>query len=535
MAQFTIKNPEEFVSELRKLETTDRNHADVFNALFDTLINNDAFLKKVADRAVEHIKNNAIHVPSMEGVERTKYLRSDGTWQTPPDTNTTYGAATQSINGLMSATDKAKLDGIAANANNYSHPSTHAASMISQDATHRFVTDNEKSTWNGKAGTGTVSQSANGLMSANDKKKLDGIAANANNYSHPSGNGNNHIPSGGSSGQILRWSAAGTAVWGSDNNTTYGAATQSANGLMSANDKKKLDGIAANANNYSHPSTHAASMISQDASHRFVSDSEKNSWNGKANGNHAHDYLPLTGGTLRGSLVCQGTFAIKVEQGKTIVWGDNTNNNPFIVGSKNSDGYNQICLGVQGWDTSDQLRYRVFFGSTGGGVGGLAIWPGADNLYALGAGGNRFKALYAATGTIQTSDRNYKKQIEEFEEDFIQEFIMGLKPVSYMLKDNESGRTHYGLIAQDVEDLMKELGMNSKDFAGFIKTPKTEEVFDFKTKDSTRKVIEGEYLYALRYEEFLSPLIKMVQLQQEKIEQLQERVNGLEKQVSLAI
>lgn len=41
-----------------------------------------------------------------------KYLRGDGTWQTPPDTNTTYGAATQTANGLMSGADKKKLDGI---------------------------------------------------------------------------------------------------------------------------------------------------------------------------------------------------------------------------------------------------------------------------------------------------------------------------------------------------------------------------------------------------------------------------------------
>ena len=51
--------------------------------------------------------------------------------------------------------------------------------------------------------------------------KLNGIAANANNYVHPSTAGNKHIPSGGSSGQILRWSSDGTAVWGTDNNTTY--------------------------------------------------------------------------------------------------------------------------------------------------------------------------------------------------------------------------------------------------------------------------------------------------------------------------
>lgn len=82
-----------------------------------------------------------------------------------------------------------------------------------------------------------------GLMSASDKTKLDGISDNANNYVHPTTSGNKHIPSGGSSGQILRWSADGTAVWGADNNTTYNDATQSTHGLMTAADKKKLDGM----------------------------------------------------------------------------------------------------------------------------------------------------------------------------------------------------------------------------------------------------------------------------------------------------
>lgn len=66
-------------------------------------------------------------------------------------------------------------------------------------------------------------------------------------YTHPTTSGNKHIPSGGSSGQILRWSADGTAVWGADNNTTYSAATQSAQGLMSAADKTKVDGVETNA------------------------------------------------------------------------------------------------------------------------------------------------------------------------------------------------------------------------------------------------------------------------------------------------
>lgn len=40
-------------------------------------------------------------------------------------------------------------------------------------------------------------------------------------YTHPTTAGNKHIPSGGSSGQFLKWSADGTATWAADNNTTY--------------------------------------------------------------------------------------------------------------------------------------------------------------------------------------------------------------------------------------------------------------------------------------------------------------------------
>ncbi len=56
-------------------------------------------------------------VPAPAAGAQGKYLRGDGTWQTPPDTNTTYGAATQSAAGLMSAADKKKLDEVASGAN----------------------------------------------------------------------------------------------------------------------------------------------------------------------------------------------------------------------------------------------------------------------------------------------------------------------------------------------------------------------------------------------------------------------------------
>lgn len=59
--------------------------------------------------------------------------------------------ATASKEGLMSKGDKSKLDDIENGANNYTHPNTHPASMITESTTKRFVSDNEKSTWNSVA------------------------------------------------------------------------------------------------------------------------------------------------------------------------------------------------------------------------------------------------------------------------------------------------------------------------------------------------------------------------------------------------
>ena len=44
--------------------------------------------------------------------------------------------------------------------------------------------------------------------------------ANWNNYSHPTGAGNNHIPTDGSAGQFLKYSASGTAAWATPSYTT---------------------------------------------------------------------------------------------------------------------------------------------------------------------------------------------------------------------------------------------------------------------------------------------------------------------------
>jgi hypothetical protein len=71
------------------------------------------------------------------------------------------------------------------------------------------------------------------------------IAGTYNNYSHPITAGNKHVPTGGASGQFLKYSASGTAVWATpsyttntDTNTTYTAG----NGLVLSSTSFSMDG-----------------------------------------------------------------------------------------------------------------------------------------------------------------------------------------------------------------------------------------------------------------------------------------------------
>lgn len=59
-------------------------------------------------------------------------------------------------------TEKNKLAGL----ENYTHPASHAASMITQDSTHRFVTDTEKSVWNNKISVVKTQAELNSAVSA---------------------------------------------------------------------------------------------------------------------------------------------------------------------------------------------------------------------------------------------------------------------------------------------------------------------------------------------------------------------------------
>lgn len=185
---------------------------------------------------------------------------------------------------------------------------------------------------------------------------------------------------------------------------------------------------------------------------------------------------------------------------------------PFVNAGMISGATPQL---LQLW-ASAEADYVLCHGVRNGAWG---LSPFKNGSLQLGAANYKWGQVYSNVASISTSDRNEKHDIRDLPAN-IKDFVMGLSPVAYKLNDGTSGRLHYGLIAQDVELLMESCGMTSVDFAGFVKSPKTEPVFDEEGKIIEEKNVEGEYVYGLRYDEFIAPLIKMVQIQQKEIEEL---------------
>lgn len=160
-----------------------------------------------------------------------------------------------------------------------------------------------------------------------------------------------------------------------------------------------------------------------------------------------------------------------------------------------------------------------------------AIRPAGNATQSLGTSSKRFSTVYAASSVISTSDKNKKHDIKMLNDETVTKIIRNCIPKSYKFDDGTSNRTHTGLIAQDIEKLLEELEIDTRDFAAFIKSPKVNEVKEI-IKDKEGKdveiikqvVIENEYDYALRYEEFISPLIRFVQLQDKDISKLKETI-----------
>lgn len=157
-----------------------------------------------------------------------------------------------------------------------------------------------------------------------------------------------------------------------------------------------------------------------------------------------------------------------------------------------------------------------------------SFFPAANNTISLGWSGRAFKDLFVVSSPTVTSDRRAKKDVSALGSQAV-DFIKALRPVSYRLVqgeghidpvdidgnpvpvenppvDREGIRTHWGLIAQEVKEALSTAGY--EDAALWCLADKND-------PDSQQ---------ALRYEELIAPMIKVIQQQQERIEALERKV-----------
>ena len=197
-------------------------------------------------------------------------------------------------------------------------------------------------------------------------------------------------------------------------------------------------------------------------------------------------------------------------------------------------------------------------------VGGSSLHPGTDNLMTLGTGSLRWNQIYSINAAISTSDRNLKYEISyigrdsQYKDTYMSDaqlvkFMLGLLPCIFKRTDGESGRPHHGIIAQDFEKLLKDVGLH--DHAAFIKSPKMVRIEDeiekevpkeilqengtvktvtekVKEKIARQEIVPGEYIYGIRYEELEGDTIRFCQIIYNRLEKLEETVKEQQKKIA---
>ena len=131
------------------------------------------------------------------------------------------------------------------------------------------------------------------------------------------------------------------------------------------------------------------------------------------------------------------------------------------------------------------------------------IVPGEDDAYLFGNSGRRWREIYSAGGVIESSDERWKDEVTDLDYGLAE--VNALRPVSYSWKEDPDGEMHYGLIAQEVLEILPEmvdLGQGPDDPLG------------------------------LNYAELTPVLVSAIQEQQEQIESQADQITTLEERLS---
>ena len=119
----------------------------------------------------------------------------------------------------------------------------------------------------------------------------------------------------------------------------------------------------------------------------------------------------------------------------------------------------------------------------------------ADNVMDIGSSASRFDDVFATNTSIQTSDKNEKQDIEELN-DAEKKVAVAVKSLmrkyrwkSAVTKKGDKARTHFGIIAQDLQDAFTAEGLDASKYAMFCSDTwweKEEKYIDDDGKEQTR-------------------------------------------------
>ncbi len=161
--------------------------------------------------------------------------------------------------------------------------------------------------------------------------------------------------------------------------------------------------------------------------------------------------------------------------------------------------------------TTTNRWYTLQVGTGGINTDGAII---SNTPKSLGTSAYPWDTVYANTGTIQSSDRRRKENIQEIQNG--EDLILSIEPVEFTFVGGK--RIHYGFIAQDIKTAMTDSGI--QDAALYVRGTKN-------STDDPNTAPEEDVVYGLRYEEFIAPMVKVIQTQQKQIESLINEVNDL--------
>lgn len=213
---------------------------------------------------------------------------------------------------------------------------------------------------------------------------------------------------------------------------------------------------------------------------------------------------------------------------------------------KSTSGYSLLNMNVRSeTDDGTEISKGLFLVLANDGSN-VFFRPSSNNEFGLGTANNKWKDIYVANATINTSDRNAKTSIKNIDDNILEAWD-NVSLVSFKFKDavekkGDNARFHVGYIAQDIKEELAKYNIDACKYGLFCynswdaqeeKSHEEERICKNGTIETVKVIdtpgIEAGETYGLRYIECL--VVECAYLRK-KNKELENRISKLEKNLN---